>query len=108
MGRSGPTGARRQHPLTRTPSNGPAGLLSGRSGLRANIVMPCLLLEVGRRKKHIQVEFPSDPTDSSVRFKLRAGESYPVHSINNEQLVHQLLVVDGMRSEERRVGKECR
>jgi hypothetical protein len=53
----------------------------------ANIVIPCFLLEVGRRKKHIQIEFPSDPTDSSARFKLRVGESYPVHSINNEQLV---------------------
>lgn len=53
----------------------------------ANIVMPCFLLELGRRKQHIQIEFPSDPTDSSARFRLSAGKSYPVHSINNEQLV---------------------
>lgn len=53
----------------------------------ANIVMPCFLLELGRRKQHIQIEFPSDPTDSSARFKLSASKSYPVHSINNEQLV---------------------
>jgi hypothetical protein len=53
----------------------------------ANIVMPCCLLELGRRKEYLQIEFPSDPTDSSARFKLRAGKSYPVHSINNEQVV---------------------
>ncbi len=53
----------------------------------ASIVMPCFLLELGRRNQHIQIEFPSDPTDSSTRFKLRAGKSYPLHSINNERLV---------------------
>jgi len=53
----------------------------------ANIVMPCFLLELGRRNQHVQIEFPSDPTDSSARFKLSAGNSYPIHSINNEQLV---------------------
>jgi hypothetical protein len=31
----------------------------------SNIVMPCLLLELGRRKRHIEIEFPPDPTDSS-------------------------------------------
>ena len=53
----------------------------------ANIVMPCLLLELGRRNHHLEIEFPRDPTDSSASFKLRAGKSYPLHSINNEQLV---------------------
>jgi hypothetical protein len=53
----------------------------------ANIVMPCFLLELGRRNQHVQIEFPVDPTDSSARFKLSVGKSYPVHSINNEQLV---------------------
>jgi hypothetical protein len=53
----------------------------------ANIVMPCFLLELGRRNQHIQIEFPPDPTDSSARFRLSAGKSYQVHSINNEQLV---------------------
>jgi hypothetical protein len=53
----------------------------------ANIVMPCFLLELGRRSQHIQIEFPPDPTDSSARFKLSAGPSYPVHSINGQQLV---------------------
>jgi hypothetical protein len=53
----------------------------------ANIVMPCFLLELGRRNQHVQIEFPVDPTDSSARFKLSVGKSYPVHSINNERLV---------------------
>ena len=52
-----------------------------------NIVMPCLLLELGRRDQHIEIEFPPDPTDSSARFKLRAGKSCEFHSINNERLV---------------------
>jgi hypothetical protein len=53
----------------------------------STILMPCLLLEFGRRNEHVQIEFPSDPTDSSARFKLRVGKSYPIHVINNEQLV---------------------
>ena len=52
-----------------------------------NIVVPCLLLELGRRDQHIEIEFPPDPTDSSARFKLRPGKSCKVHSINNERLV---------------------
>jgi hypothetical protein len=28
----------------------------------SNIVMPCLLLELGRRKRHIEIQFPPDPT----------------------------------------------
>src|SRR6266700_5377791 len=54
----------------------------------ANIVMPCLLLELGRRQQHIEIDFPLDPTDSSARFRFRAGKSFPVHAINNGQLVH--------------------
>ncbi len=53
----------------------------------ACIVMACFLLELGRRNQHIQIQFPSDPTDSSSHFKLSVGKSYPVHSINNEQVV---------------------
>ena len=53
----------------------------------ANIVMPCVLLELGRRKRHIEVVLPPDPTDSSARFRLRIAESYPFHSINNDQLL---------------------
>lgn len=53
----------------------------------ARIVMPCLLLELGRRLGHIGIEFPSDPTNSIARFKLSAGCDQPVHSIDNQQLL---------------------
>jgi hypothetical protein len=53
----------------------------------ANIVVPCFLLELGRRRQHIEIEFPADPCDSAARFGLRAGPSCPVYSINSKQLV---------------------
>jgi hypothetical protein len=53
----------------------------------ASIVVPCFLLEFGRRNQHIQIEFPSDPTSSSARFNLSAGRFYPVHSINSDRLL---------------------
>jgi hypothetical protein len=61
----------------------------------ANIVMPCLLLELGRRNQHIEIEFPLDPTDPFARFKLSTGKPNPVHSINNEQLLRLVTVVGG-------------
>jgi len=42
---------------------------------------------MGRRRQHIEIEFSNNPCDSSARFKLRAGPSCPIHSINGEQLV---------------------
>jgi hypothetical protein len=53
----------------------------------SNVLVPCFLLELGRRRQHIEIEFPSDPCDSAARFGLRAGPSCPVYSINNKQLV---------------------
>lgn len=53
----------------------------------SNIVIPCLLLELGRRKGHIEIEFPPDPTNSSARFKICAGHRCPFHSITNQQLL---------------------
>jgi len=53
----------------------------------SNIVVPCLLLELGRRKRHIEIEFPPDPTDSSARFKICVGQPYPSHSITNQQVL---------------------
>jgi hypothetical protein len=53
----------------------------------SNVVVPCFLLELGRRRQHIEIEFPNDPCASAARFGLRAGSSCPVHSINCEQLV---------------------
>jgi len=53
----------------------------------SNVVVPCFLLELGRRRQHLEIEFPANPCDSAARFELRAGPSYPVHSVNSEQLV---------------------
>jgi hypothetical protein len=53
----------------------------------SNIVMPCLLLELGRRLGHVQIEFPVDPTNSTARFKLRTGTGSRVHSIENRELL---------------------
>jgi hypothetical protein len=53
----------------------------------SNVVVPCFLLELGRRGQQIEIEFPNDPCDSAARFALRAGPFYPVHSVNSEQLV---------------------
>ena len=53
----------------------------------SNVVVPCFLLEVGRRRQHIEIEFPIDPCNSSARFNLQAGPSCPIHSISGEQLV---------------------
>ena len=53
----------------------------------SNVVVPCFLLELGRRRQHIEIELPANPCDSAACFALRAGPSYPVHSVNSEQLV---------------------
>lgn len=53
----------------------------------SNVVVPCLLLELGRRKQHIEIKFPDNPCDSGARFEFRAGPSRPVYSIDHEQLV---------------------
>jgi hypothetical protein len=52
----------------------------------SNVVVPCFLLELGRRRQHIEIHFPNDPCDSAARFGLRAGPSCPIHSISCEQL----------------------
>ena len=49
--------------------------------------MTCFLLELGRRRQHIEIEFPANPCDSSARFALRAGPSHPIHSVTGKQLV---------------------
>ena len=53
----------------------------------SNVVVPCFLLELGRRRQHIEIEFPANPCDSAARFGLRAGPSCPAYSINSKQLV---------------------
>src|SRR5260370_29483575 len=60
----------------------------------SNVVVPCFLLELGRRRQHIEIEFPNDPCDSAARFGLRAGPSCPIHSISCAQLA-QLVAEAG-------------
>jgi hypothetical protein len=47
----------------------------------SNVVVPCFLLELGRRRRHIEIEFPADPSDFAARFGLRVGAilSQPFH-----------------------------
>ncbi len=53
----------------------------------SNIVMPCVLLELGRRRQHIEIEFPANPCDSTARFGIRTGPSHPTYCISSEQLI---------------------
>ena len=53
----------------------------------SNVVVPCFLLELGRRRKHIEIKFPDNPCDSGARFEFRAGPSHSVYSIDRDQLV---------------------
>ena len=59
----------------------------------SNIVIPCFLLELGRRRRHIEIEFPVNPSDSAARFGIRAGPPHPMYSISSEQLV-RLVAAD--------------
>jgi hypothetical protein len=52
----------------------------------SNIVTPCFLLELGRRKQHLAVEFPNDPFDPGSCFRLSVAPSRPMHSITNDDL----------------------
>jgi hypothetical protein len=60
----------------------------------ANIVTPCLLLELGRRRQHIQIELPLNPMARGSLFVFRAGPSNPAHSIGRDKLV-ELATVAG-------------
>ena len=53
----------------------------------SNVVVPCFLLELGRRRRHIEIEFPADPCNSAARFGLRVGPSCPNHSISSDELI---------------------
>jgi len=53
----------------------------------SNVVVPCFLLELGRPRRHIEIEFPADPCDSAARFCLRVGPSSPNHSISSDELI---------------------
>jgi len=53
----------------------------------SNVVVPCFLLELGRRRRHIEIEFPADPCNSAAQFGLRVGPSSPNHSISSDELI---------------------
>ena len=53
----------------------------------SNVVVPCFLLELGRRRQHIEIKFPDNPCDSGARFEFRTGPSRPLYSIGSDQLV---------------------
>jgi hypothetical protein len=57
----------------------------------SNVVVPCLLLELGRRRQHIEIKFPDNPCDSGARFEFRAGPSRPVYSIDREEFVRLIV-----------------
>lgn len=53
----------------------------------ANIVAPCFLLEIGRRRKHIHVELPPDPMEAGSLILFRAGPSSPVRFLGRRKLL---------------------
>lgn len=83
----------------RTKARLVSGIMSGLKGMRAeyasvreiaeisNVVMPCFLLELGRRKGHIAVEFPKDPCEREAHFGLGMAPSRPMHSVTSEQIM---------------------
>ena len=40
-----------------------------------NVMLPCLLLELGRRKGHIAVDFPADPAAPNASFRISFGSN---------------------------------
>jgi hypothetical protein len=52
-----------------------------------NAVMPCFLLELGRRKQHIQVEFPLNPSEPTASFAFSVGPASPMHSLTSNRLL---------------------
>lgn len=88
----------------RTKARLVSAIMSGLKGMRAesakvqeivdvsNVVMPCFLLELGRRKGHIAAEFPKDPCEREAHFGLGVAPSRPMHSVTSEQITR--LVTD--------------
>lgn len=51
-----------------------------------NAVAPCLLLELGRRKGHIQIEFPWNPAVRNASFRLSVSPSAPLRTITADAI----------------------
>ena len=57
-----------------------------------NLMLPCLLLELGRRKGHIEVDFPANPAAPDARFKVSFSGANG-HTLNAKQIVDLLATV---------------
>jgi hypothetical protein len=51
-----------------------------------NVMLPCVLLELGRRKGHIEVDFPTDPVAPGALFSVSLTGSHS-HTLNAKQIV---------------------
>ncbi len=51
-----------------------------------NVMLPCLLLELGRRKGNIEIDFPADPAAPDAQFRVSLGGS-DSHILNAHQVV---------------------
>ncbi|MBZ5658108.1 MAG: hypothetical protein LAO56_22835 [Acidobacteriia bacterium] len=51
-----------------------------------NAVTPCLLLELGRRKGYIQVEFPRNPAEHNACFGFSASPSSPMRPVTTDRI----------------------
>lgn len=57
-----------------------------------NLMLPCLLLELGRRKGHIEVDFPANPAAPDARFTVALGRANS-HILNAKQIVDLIATV---------------
>lgn len=57
-----------------------------------NVMLPCLLLELGRRKRHIEVEFPPDPAAPDAQFRISLGGPSS-HVLSAQQVVDLVATV---------------
>lgn len=57
-----------------------------------NLMLPCLLLELGRRKGHIEVDFPANPAAPDAQFKVSLGASNS-HTLNAKHIVDLIATV---------------
>ena len=71
-----------------------AGELSGDSVLSieeivciSNSVLPCLLLEIGRRRRHIYIEFPLNPAAPAAIFRFSPDPERKPRPLNRKQLL---------------------
>ena len=57
-----------------------------------NVMLPCLLLELGRRKGHIEIDFPADPAAPDAQFRISLGGSH-CHIVSAQKVVDLVATV---------------